>query len=34
MVLGGFLMALSSLINDKMCKHCKTCGIMKWKIKK
>ena len=29
MVAGGLLMALSSLINDKMCRHCKTCGIKK-----
>ena len=29
MVAGGLLMALSSLINDKLCKHCKTCGIKK-----
>lgn len=29
MVSGGLLMALSSLINDKLCKHCKTCEIKK-----
>jgi len=29
MILGGVLMALSSLMNDKMCKHCKTCEIKK-----
>jgi hypothetical protein len=29
MVAGGLLMALSSLINDKLCKHCETCGIKK-----
>jgi len=29
MILGGVLIALSSLMNDKMCKHCKTCEIKK-----
>ena len=29
MVSGGLLMALSSLVNDKLCKHCKTCEIKK-----
>jgi uncharacterized membrane protein (UPF0136 family) len=29
MIVGGILMALSSLINDKMCRHCKTCEIKK-----
>jgi len=29
MILGGALMALSSLMNDRMCKHCKTCGTKK-----
>jgi hypothetical protein len=29
MISGGLLMALSSLINDKLCKSCKTCGIKK-----
>jgi hypothetical protein len=29
MVSGGLLMALSSFINDKLCKHCKTCEIKK-----
>ena len=29
MILGGILMALSSLMNDRMCKHCKTCEIKK-----
>jgi peptidoglycan/LPS O-acetylase OafA/YrhL len=29
MILGGILMALSSLMNDNMCKHCKTCEIKK-----
>ena len=29
MILGGILMALSSLMNDRMCKHCKSCEIKK-----
>jgi uncharacterized membrane protein (UPF0136 family) len=29
MIVGGLLMAISSFMNDKMCKHCKTCEIKK-----
>jgi uncharacterized membrane protein (UPF0136 family) len=29
MIVGGLLMAVSSFMNDKMCKHCKTCEIKK-----
>ncbi len=29
MIIGGLLMAISSFMNDRMCKHCKTCEIKK-----